>query len=109
VACAAAKVVLTTILRKGFLKSVRKKGELLKRLVIEAGGSKVKEVRGRGLWLCAVLDDAVKSSDVMNNCRKNGLLLCKAGDNGVRFLPPLVVTEKEIKEATEIFRRSISI
>jgi predicted acetylornithine/succinylornithine family transaminase len=107
VACAAAKVVLSTVLRKGFLKNVRKKGELLKKLVIEAGSEKVVEVKGRGLWLCAVLKDTVKAADVINRARQNGLLLCRAGDNGVRFIPPLVVTEKEIKEAAGIFRKSL--
>jgi predicted acetylornithine/succinylornithine family transaminase len=107
VACAAAKVVLTTILRKGFLKAVRKKGELLKKRVVEAGAGKITEVKGRGLWLCAVLNENVNAGEVINRARKNGLLLCKAGDNGVRFIPPLVVTEREIKEAAGIFRKSL--
>lgn len=105
VACAAAKVVLSMVLKKGFLATVKKKGELLKKLIIEAGGDKVVEVKGRGLWFCAVLKE--KPAETITACRKNGLLLVRAGDTGVRFLPPLVVTEKEIREAAEIFRKSI--
>ncbi|OGS36950.1 MAG: hypothetical protein A2293_01880 [Elusimicrobia bacterium RIFOXYB2_FULL_49_7] len=102
VACAAAKTVLSTVLKKGFLASVRKKGMLLRELLETTGSSRVKSVRGKGLWLCAEMDG--QSAEIINACRKKGLLVCRAGAEGIRFLPPLTVTEREIRRAGAIFK-----
>ena len=36
-------------------------------------------------------------------CKYAGLLILKAGKNTVRFLPPLIVTKKDIDNALKIF------
>jgi len=38
---------------------------------------------------------------------ENGLILINAGPNILRFVPPLIVTEKEIDEMAEILSAAI--
>jgi acetylornithine/N-succinyldiaminopimelate aminotransferase len=41
-------------------------------------------------------------------CRDEGLLTVPAGDNVVRFLPPLIITEDEISEVLGAFDRALT-
>ena len=57
------------------------------------------EVRGKGLMLG--LKCKVQNIDVVNAGYSNKLLTVPAGDNVVRLLPPLTISDKEIKLALE--------
>jgi acetylornithine aminotransferase len=59
--------------------------------------SAVREVRGRGLLVAAVLDR--DAGPVVDACRELGLLVLTAGTDVLRLLPPLVVTEAEVEDA----------
>ena len=48
----------------------------------------------------------VPSGDLVNALRDQKLLTVGAGDNVVRFLPPLIVTEAEIEEAVQRLDRA---
>ena len=43
----------------------------------------------------------VQNTDFVNACYSNNLLTVPAGDNVVRLLPPLTISEKDINEALE--------
>lgn len=60
----------------------------------------IKEVRGYGLIQGIELIVPVKN--IIDNCMSNGLLLVSAGENIIRFVPPLIVTEKEIEKGINI-------
>ena len=65
----------------------------------------VVELRGRG-FLCGVrLADALPAGDAVAAMREENLLTVPAGENTVRFLPPLVISEEEIALAAETFER----
>ncbi len=68
-----------------------------------AGLAGVREVRGRGLLLAAVLDR--EAGEVVDEARELGLLVLTAGPDVLRLLPPLVVTEPEVDEALEVLAR----
>jgi acetylornithine/N-succinyldiaminopimelate aminotransferase len=55
------------------------------------------EVRGEGLLIG--LKAVVPSGDLVTALRGQNLLTVGAGENVVRLLPPLIVTEAEIEEA----------
>ncbi len=96
IACAAAKAVVQQIASEEFLNEVRQKGEyFLAKLKKVASKSKgIKEVRGMGLMLAIELEHpAVQFTDELI---KRGFLSVPAGENTVRFLPPLIVQKKEI-------------
>ncbi|HZU71578.1 MAG TPA: acetylornithine transaminase [Acidimicrobiales bacterium] len=60
--------------------------------------SGVKEVRGRGLLLAAVLEAAV-SADVAAAALRRGLVVNAVAPDALRLAPPLLVTDEEIAEA----------
>ena len=61
-------------------------------------------MRGEGLLIG--VKAVVPSGDLVDALRDEKLLTVGAGDNVVRFLPPLIVTEAEIAEAVEQLERA---
>lgn len=57
------------------------------------------EVRGLGLMLGLKLTAAVANTDFIAELYRQQLLMVGAGDNVIRILPPLIVTETEVDEA----------
>ena len=110
-ACAVARVVLKKLQTPALMKNVNDRGKQLKTALaaINKKTGIFSEIRGRGLMIGAELKPQWhgKSGDISELARKNGLLVLQAGPNVVRFLPPLVITEKEMKEGLVRFERSI--
>ena len=50
----------------------------------------------------------IPAGDVIADCINNGLLLVGAGANVIRFVPALIVSEKEINEAMEILDKCLT-
>ncbi len=104
-ACAVADIILDDT----FLAQVQEKGEYFaKRLAECVDGKKVLEVRGRGLMLGLLLDDSVKPGDIVSAAAESGLLICTAGKQVLRFVPPLVISKDEIDEAIEILKKVLA-
>ncbi|KAI5057595.1 hypothetical protein GOP47_0027610 [Adiantum capillus-veneris] len=101
--CHAALAVLDRIQEPGFLENVAKHGHLLRSLLCEKLGSNphVKEVRGTGLLVGVELD--VSASPVVKAALEKGLLVLTAGKgNVIRLVPPLIISEQEIRHAVTI-------
>ena len=65
-------------------------------------------VRGRGLIVGAVLTSDT-AADVMNAIRESSnVIVCVAGPDVVRFLPPLVVEKSHIDEAVGAFEKVLA-
>jgi acetylornithine/N-succinyldiaminopimelate aminotransferase len=92
-----AEHVVSRIAQPDFLGEVQTKGKLLKELLDELNSPHVVEIRGRGLMVGVEMD--IDVSPVVNQGYERGLLLVNAGPNVLRFVPPLVITEDEIKHA----------
>lgn len=104
-ACAVADIIFDDT----FLAQVQEKGEYFaKRLAECVDGKKVLEVRGRGLMLGLLLDDSVKPGDIVSAAAESGLLICTAGKQVLRFVPPLVISKDEIDEAIEILKKVLA-
>lgn len=67
----------------------------------------VNEVRGRGL-LIAVGFSRDCANDVMDACRRKGLLVNNVRPNAIRLMPPLNVSDDEIDRACDILEEAIS-
>ena len=103
VACAAASAVLGVV-DEDFLAEVRRKGQLLFDAASQIPG--VAEVRGRGLMLGVVLDEAVAKL-VVKHGLEEGLIVNAPGDDVIRLTPPLVISDDEIVEAVTRLARAI--
>jgi acetylornithine/succinyldiaminopimelate/putrescine aminotransferase len=89
--------VVSRINKSEFLASVQAKGKLLKELLDELNSPHIKEVRVRGLMAGVEMD--IDVTPVVNKGYERGLLLVSAGANVLRLVPPLVISEEEIKHA----------
>jgi len=99
-AVAAANAVLDVMLKPGFFEHAQKMSLLLKQKlasVVDRHPDVVSEVRGEGLLIG--LKAVVPSADLVSALREQKLLTVGAGENVVRFLPPLIVKEAEIEQA----------
>ncbi|HZW36545.1 MAG TPA: aspartate aminotransferase family protein [Candidatus Deferrimicrobiaceae bacterium] len=107
VCCAAAKVVLETLASPGFLGEVDRKGEILKRGLSELAARRtdVRKVRGLGLMMAWEME--VETKEIALQCLRNGLVVNATSGNVLRFLPPLTVTEPEIRHALDLLWASL--
>src|ERR1700730_8546304 len=106
-AVAAANAVLDVMLKPGFFEHVQKMSLLLKQKlasVVDRYPTVLSEVRGEGLLVG--VKAVVPSADLVTALRDQKLLTVGAGDNVVRFLPPLIVTEAEIEQSVDILERA---
>ena len=101
-ACAVADIIFD----EAFLAEVQEKGAYFaERLTECVDGQKVLEVRGRGLMLGLLLADEYKPGDIVSAAADAGLLICTAGKQVLRFVPPLVITKDEIDQAIDILKK----
>ncbi len=71
----------------------------------------LKLVRGKGLLNAIVINDTPDSETAWNFClklRDNGLLAKPTHGNIIRFAPPLVINEKQIRECVSIIEKTFS-
>ncbi|WP_018122781.1 aspartate aminotransferase family protein [Wohlfahrtiimonas chitiniclastica] len=93
--CAIANAVLTELVDHGVVAAVKERGSYTQKKLnlLRVRYPFIQEIRGTGLLLGIKFDESVvKSSDVVKAAFENRLLLVGAGDNVVRFFPPLNVT-----------------
>jgi acetylornithine/N-succinyldiaminopimelate aminotransferase len=99
-ATAVGNAVLDVVLAPGFLEGVQKRALAMKQKLAwlkDAHPDVIEEIRGTGLMMgikCKVPNTAFQASALEQH-----LLVIGAGDNVVRLLPPLVVTEADIADA----------
>jgi acetylornithine/N-succinyldiaminopimelate aminotransferase len=106
-AVAAANAVLDVMLKPGFFEHAQKMSLLLKQKlasVVDRHPDVLAEVRGEGLLIG--LKAVAPSGDLVNALREQKLLTVGAGENVVRLLPPLIVSEAELEEAVQRLERA---
>ena len=100
VCCAGANVVLRKM-DEDFLKSVREKGEWVRKTIAEAGYT----VTGLGL-MTGILPKNGSSAEVRAKAEKEGLLVLTAKER-VRLLPPLTIGWEELKMGVKILLKAL--
>ncbi len=102
VAAAAALAVIQVIEEEGLLARATEVGQLFKEALqgFVDQYDRLLEVRGKGLMLGLVVDGDPKA--VVDALKEQGILALTAGGNVVRFLPPLVLKEEDLEEATDM-------
>jgi len=103
-ACSAALMTLKILKEDGLISNAARVGSyFLSRLrEIKERFPFIRDVRGRGLMLA--LELTFEGKDVVKQCIERRLLInCTAG-TVIRFLPPLIITRKEVDEALSILK-----
>ena len=99
-AMAIGNAVLDILLKKDFLKDVKKKGEYFYQ-----GLNKIKDkypkiiAEIRGIGLMVGLKMIVDNTNFMKKLMDHKMLTVKAEDNVIRLFPPLIVSDNELDEA----------
>lgn len=106
--CAAALEFLSVVEREKLLANVRARGEQL-RAGLEKLKSKfdlVKEVRGEGLIVGVEL--AIEGAAVAQEALKRGVIINCTHERVLRFLPPFIVTSRQVKDFLAALERVLS-
>jgi acetylornithine aminotransferase len=105
VTTAAGLAAIKFIETAGVLAKVEKQGaHLMQELAVIPG---VAEVRGAGLLLGIELS-SLKSADIANALRAEGVLVNAANPTTIRIAPALIVTDAQIKRFIAIFKKVMS-
>jgi acetylornithine/N-succinyldiaminopimelate aminotransferase len=106
-AMAVGNAVLDVILADGFLHGVEERGLSFKQ---KLAGLKdehplvIEDIRGMGLMMG--IQCKVPNGDLQSAAHDENLLTLTAGDNVVRLLPPLIVSDEELSEGIERLHRA---
>ena len=104
-AVAAGNAVLDVMLEPGFFDSVNRTARLLRgklEAMVAAYPKLFSELRGSGHLLGIRCQPELTAGDFVAKLRGEGLLCLTAGDNVLRILPPLIVSDSEVEEGTAI-------
>ena len=106
---AVAAEIVDIMTEPGFMEGVRDKGLRMKQRLAQLKDqfpSVIEEVRGEGLFLGLKLKPPV--GDVQKACFGEKLLVIPAGDNVLRLLPPLTLTDAEMASAFDRLSKAFS-
>ncbi|MEY8192894.1 aspartate aminotransferase family protein [Peribacillus simplex] len=124
-AMAAGTATLKYMKETNLVEHAAKMGEILKDILkdLQKDIKQIGDVRGRGLMVGVEMinpeepqnangshpADSLLASAIQQECFQRGLILEVGGRHGsvVRFLPPLIVTESQLREATAIFEQAV--
>jgi acetylornithine/N-succinyldiaminopimelate aminotransferase len=110
-AMAAGNAVLDIVLEPGFMDNVIARGDELKAgldKLVEKYPAMLVDARGRGLMVGLKCSDKLVNGDLVAKAMALGLLSVPAGDNVVRFVPPMIITSEQITEALSILDSALS-
>ena len=101
VIAAAALATLTEITTTNLMEESLRKEKLIRSLLIHPA---IKEIRGKGLMLALIVDNADLASQIIINALDKGLLLfwLLFEKRAVRITPPLTISDEEIHKACTI-------
>ena len=93
-ACAAAIAAIGEILRQDLARNARDRGAQLQDGLRAIGSDRIREVRGVGLLVGVELKE--NAAGALRALQDDGVLALGAGPTVVRYLPPLVITDRQI-------------
>lgn len=101
--CAVAYDVLTELVDNKVIEGVDERGKYAAEKLnqLKEKYKLIEEVRGTGLLLGIKLSDEVSARDFANKAFENKFLLVPAGNNVLRYFPPLNVSFEEIDKSIE--------
>ncbi len=108
-ACAVARAALRVLVEEGMIENSAKLGDYFIERLRSLRDPKIREIRGRGLWIGLELQpDAGGARRYCEALRHEGLLCKETHVNTIRFAPPLMIQREELDWAFERIERVIA-
>lgn len=108
-ACAVAIQSLEVLVEEQMIQNARQQGELFRQLLGDIQSPLIQTIRGKGLLNAIVIQhpDPEAAWQICLQMMQRGLLAKPTHGDKIRFAPPLIITEEQIREAIEIIRVSL--
>nr|ODO01186.1 ornithine-oxo-acid transaminase [Cryptococcus depauperatus CBS 7855] len=111
--CAVAMTALDVLVKEDLANRSLKLGEIFRRELVKLNSPFIKLIRGRGLFNGVVINEGAskKKRTAWHLCllmKSKGLLAKPTHVNIIRFAPPLVISEEDIRRAVEIIGESLA-
>ncbi len=108
-ACKVATAAMKVVLDENLSEKAKKLGKLFRNEMSKIESPYIKLIRGKGLLNAIEIQphNGKTAWDVCVEMAKNGLLAKPTHEHIIRFAPPLVITEEQIREGIDIIKKSI--
>jgi len=108
-ACAVAMSALTVIKEEKLAENAEAMGQLLRNELSKLNSPYIKTIRGKGLLNAIVMNHPNPEAawDFCLNLKEKGLLAKPTHGDKIRFAPPLVITETQIRECVAIIAAAL--
>lgn len=108
-ACAVALAAMQVVIDEKLSENAERLGEILRAGLKEIKSDRVTAVRGKGLLNAIVIKekDGVDAWQVCIKLKERGLLAKPTHGDIIRFAPPLVINEEQLKECIQIIKETI--
>lgn len=108
-ACKVATAALEVVEEEKLAEKAEYLGQIFREEMKKIESPFIRLIRGKGLLNAIVIEpyNGKQAWDICLKMAENGLLAKPTHDHIIRFAPPLVITEEELKEAIGIIRESI--
>jgi len=103
--CAIARAALKVIQEEKLVENSAELGAYFLNKLKELKSSKIKEVRGRGLWIGLELTE--KARPYCEKLKDEGMLCKETHDTVIRFAPPLIIKKEDLDWAFERIKKVI--
>lgn len=109
-ACAVAKAALEVVRDEHLAENAEKMGQIFREEMKKIDSPLIETIRGKGLLNAAVIKphDSLEAWDVCIKLAEKGLLCKPTHRHIIRFAPPLIITEKELREAIRIIKETFA-
>lgn len=110
-ACKVAMSALAVLKDENMAANAAAMGKLFRQKLGELNSPYISVIRGRGLLNAIVIkhNNPEAAWELCVTMKENGLLAKPTHGDKIRFAPPLVINEEQVKEAVSIIKKSLSI
>uniref|UniRef100_A0A6P4F4G7 Ornithine aminotransferase n=1 Tax=Drosophila rhopaloa TaxID=1041015 RepID=A0A6P4F4G7_DRORH len=105
--CRVAMAALEVLQEEKLAENAFKMGEILRSELSKLPKEVVSVVRGKGLLNAIVINEKYDAWEVCLKLKENGLLAKPTHGDIIRFAPPLVINETQIRESIDIIKKTI--
>ncbi len=106
-ACSVAVAALKVVKDENLAERANELGAKFRAKLAEIDSPRLKSIRGKGLLNAIVIEpqDGIEAWDVCLKLKENGLLCKPTHQHIIRLAPPLVITEEQLNEASDIIQK----